>query len=142
MSQVRKGSRVKIFYTGRLKDGHVFETNIGGAPLEFTVGKGKVIKGFENAVIGMKTGETKVAVIKPADGYGARDPELVWVVAASELPAGTNPKPDAEVSFDRPDGTTVEGRITKIEGDQITVDGNHPLAGRNLTFEIKMVDVA
>ncbi|MDQ5987836.1 MAG: FKBP-type 16 kDa peptidyl-prolyl cis-trans isomerase [Syntrophus sp. SKADARSKE-3] len=141
MSQVKKGSWVKIFYTGKLKDGKVFETNIGSTPLEFKVGKGKVIKGFENAVLGMKAGETRTVTIKPADGYGAKNQELIWVVAPKELPAGITPALEAEVAFTRPDGTEIDGRITKIEEDQITIDGNHPLAGRNLTFEIKMVEV-
>ena len=141
MSQVKKGSRVKIFYTGRLKDGKVFETNVGGAPLEFSVGKGKVIKGFENGVIGMKAGETKTVTIKPADGYGPKDPSLVWTLAAAELPAGTVLEMDREVVFTRSGGVEVEGRIVKMEGDQVTIDGNHPLAGRNLTFEIKVVGI-
>jgi peptidylprolyl isomerase len=140
MSLIKKGSRVKIFYTCRLKDGKVFETNTGGAPLEFTVGKGKVIKGMENAVIGMKPGETKTVVIKPPDGYGPKDQGLIWTVTVAELPAGTPAEASAEVAFTRADGSAVEGRIVKIEGDWLTVDGNHPLAGRNLTFEIRIVD--
>ncbi len=141
MSQVKKGSRVKIFYTGRLKDGKVFETNVGGTPLEFTVGKGKVIKGFETGVMGMKTGETRTVTIKPADGYGQKDPTLVWTVPVAEMPAGIIPEPEREVSFTRADGIEVEGRIVKTEGGQVTIDGNHPLAGRNLTFEIKVVGI-
>ena len=136
MSQVKKGCWVKIFYTGKLKDGKVFETNIGSDPLEFKVGKGKVIKGFENAVMGMKAGEIKTVTIKPADGYGVKDQDLIWIVTSAEVPAGTTLALETEVAFVR-----MDGRITKIEGDQVTIDGNHPLAGRNLTFEIKMVDV-
>lgn len=141
MSQVKKGSRVKILYTGKLKDGSVFETNVGAAPLEFTVGKGKVIKGFENAVMGMKTGETKTVTIKPADAYGAKDASLIWTIPAAELPAGTTMATGTEVAFTGNNGSEVEGQITKIEGDQVTIDGNHPLAGRNLTFEIKVLEV-
>ena len=141
MSQVKKGSRVTILYTGKLKDGSVFETNIGQAPLEFTVGKGKVIKGFENAVMGMQLGETKTVTIKPADAYGARDQSLLCIVTTAEVPAGTTLEPETEVAFTRADGSEVEGRITKIEGDQVTIDGNHPLAGRNLTFEIKVIAI-
>ena len=141
MSQVKKGSWVKIFYTGKLKDGKVFETNIGSDPLEFKVGNGKVIKGFENAVMGMKAGETKTVTIKPADGYGVKDQDLMWIVTSAEIPAGTTLALETEVAFVRMDGGDVDGRITKIEGDQVTIDGNHPLAGRNLTFEIKMVDI-
>ncbi|HAJ26539.1 MAG TPA: peptidylprolyl isomerase [Syntrophus sp. (in: bacteria)] len=113
---------VKIFYTGKFKDG-------------------KVIKGFENAVMGMKAGETKTVTIKPAVGYGVKDQDLTWIVTSAELPAGTTPALDTEVAFTRADGIEVDGRIIKIEGDQVTIDGNHPLAGRNLTFEIKMADV-
>ena len=105
MSQVKKGSWVKIIYTGKLKDGKVFETNIGSAPLEFKVGKGKVIRGFENAVLGMKAGETKTVTIKPADGYGAKDQSLTWVLAAAEIPVGTIPELETDVAFSRPDGT-------------------------------------
>jgi peptidylprolyl isomerase len=142
MSQIKKGSRIKIFYTGKLKDGTVFESNIGGSPLEFTVGKGKVIKGFENAVLGMKTDETKTVTIKPADAYGPRDQSLIWVLGSNDFPAGTILEPGQEVSFKHADGHVEEGRITDIQDEKITVDGNHPLAGRHLTFEIKIVSVS
>jgi peptidylprolyl isomerase len=105
------------------------------------VGKGKVIKGFENAVLGMKTGETKTVTIKPAEGYGPKDAALVWTLAVAELPAGTSPELGTEVALTRSGGDNVEGRIVRIEGDHVTIDGNHPLAGRNLTFEIRVVSV-
>lgn len=141
MAEVKKGSRVKVYYTGKHKDGQVFETNIGQAPLEFTVGKGKVIKGFEKAVMGMSLGQTKTVTFKPVEGYGASDPALLWTLAANELPAGPLDL-GREVALTRADGTAVDGRITKVEGDQVTVDGNHPLAGRSLTFEIKLAGLA
>ncbi|MDR2862042.1 MAG: FKBP-type peptidyl-prolyl cis-trans isomerase, partial [Syntrophobacterales bacterium] len=115
--------------------------NIGDAPLEFTVGKGKVIKGFENAVLGMKTGEAKTVTIKPADAYGPKDQSLIWVLEAKDFPEGTVLEPGEEVSFRHTDGHIEEGRITDITEGKITVDGNHPLAGRNLIFEIKIVSV-
>lgn len=141
MSQVKKGSRVSVFYTGKLKDGTVFEKNIGQAPLEFTVGKGKVIKGFERAVLGMKLGQTTTAVFKPAEAYGPKDPDLILTLSASELPAGTELQAGREVSFTREDGTPIEGVISEINGSEITIDGNHPLAGRSLTFEIKIAAI-
>ena len=141
MAQVKKGDRVKFNYTLTLKDGTVFESNMGQAPLEITVGKGKAIKGLENGLVGMSPGQTKTVVVKPADGYGAKDPAFVWNVPAGELPAGTVPAVGTEVGFARADGSRVEGRIVKVEGDQVTVDGNHPLAGRNLTFEIKLAAI-
>src|SRR5512134_2463895 len=141
MAQVKKGDRVRFNYALKLKDGKIVESNMGGAPLEITVGKNKAIKGLENGLIGMSPGQTKTVVVKPADGYGAKDAALVWTVPAAELPAGTAVAVDTEVGFTRADGSRVEGRIARIDGDQVTVDGNHPLAGRNLTFEITLVSV-
>ena len=141
MAQVKKGDRVKFNYTLTLKDGKVFESNMGQAPLEITVGKGKAIKGLENGLVGMSPGQTRTVVVKPVDGYGAKDPAFVWTVPVAELPAGTVAAVDTEVGFARADGSRVEGRIAKIDGEQVTVDGNHPLAGRNLTFEIKLVSI-
>ena len=139
MAQVKKGDRVKFNYALKLKDGKVYETNFGSAPLELTVGKGKAIKGLENALIGMSPGQTKTVIVKPVDGYGAKDPAFVWTVPAAELPAGA--AIGAEVGFARADGSRVDGKLVKIEDDTATVDGNHPLAGRNLTFEIKLVSI-
>lgn len=141
MAQAKKGDRVKFNYALSLKDGKVVESNLGAAPLEITVGKGKAIKGLENGLIGMSPGQTKTVVVKPADGYGTKDAGLVWTVPAAELPAGTAMVVDTEVAFARADGSRVEGRIAKIDGDAVTVDGNHALAGRNLTFEIKLVSI-
>ena len=141
MAQVKKGDRVKFNYALKLKDGKVHETNFGSAPLEITVGKGKAIKGLESALVGMSPGQAKTVVVKPADGYGPKDPAFVWTVPAAELPAGTGLAVGTEVGFARADGSRVEGRIAKVEGDQVTVDGNHPLTGRNLTFEIKLVSI-
>jgi peptidylprolyl isomerase len=141
MAQVKKGDRARFNYALTLKDGKAYESNMGQAPLEITVGKGKAIKGLENALIGMSPGQTKTVVVKPADGYGAKDPAFVWTVPAGELPAGTVTAVGTEVGFARADGSRVEGRIAKIDGDQVTIDGNHPLAGRNLTFEIKLASI-
>jgi len=138
MAHVKKGSKVKVYYTCKLKDGTVVESNIGKAPLEFVVGKGKMIKGFDTALVGMDLGQTKSVVFKPAEAYGPKDPALVWTVPLAELPAGVDPQPGVELAFTRPDGTPVEGRVVKSEGETVTIDGNHPLAGRNLTFEIKL----
>lgn len=141
MAQVKKGDRVKFNYALKLKDGKVAETNFGAAPLEITVGKGKAVKGLENGLVGMSPGQTRTVVVKPAEGYGQKDPALLWTLPVAELPAGTTVAAGVEVAFARADGTRIEGRIAKADGDQVTVDGNHPLAGRNLTFEIKLVSI-
>lgn len=141
MSQVKKGSRVSVFYTGKFKDGTVFEKNIGQDPLVFSVGKGKVIKGFENAVMGMKLGQTKTAVFKPSEAYGPKDPAFIHTVRAAEIPAGTELAIGTEVSFTNQDNARIAGVITAIEGDEVTIDDNHPLAGRSLTFEIRIAAI-
>ena len=141
MAQVKKGSKVKVFYTGRLKDGTVFESNLGQPPLEFVVGKGKVIKGFDKAILGMDLGQTKTVILKPADAYGPRDPELVATISKSALPPGIAPEVQKELSCTLIDGREIEGTITIVAGDTITVDGNHPLAGKNLIFELKLVGI-
>ena len=141
MAPVKKGNRVKVLYTGKFNDGTVFETNIGKAPLEFSVGKGKVIKGFETGVLGMSVGQTRTVKMKPAEAYGPKDDSLVWTGEAGELPADLKPALEQEVAFRLADGTMVEGRITAMAEGRITVDGNHPLAGRSLTFEIKLVGI-
>ncbi len=141
MAHVKKGSKVKVYYTCKLKDGTVFESNVGKTPLEFVVGKGKVIKGFDTALVGMDLGQTKTVVFKPSEAYGLKDRDLIWTLPVEELPAGTEPKPGVELAFCRPDGSQVEGRIDKIEGTLVTIDGNHPLAGQSLTFEIKLAGV-
>lgn len=141
MAHVKKGSKVKVYYTCKLKDGTVFESNIGKTPLEFVVGKGKVIKGFDSAVLGMDLGQTKTAVFKPSEAYGLKDRALLWTVPVAELPPGTELQAGTEVAFVHADGSQVEGRIDKIEETQVTIDGNHPLAGQSLTFEIKLTAV-
>jgi len=139
MAQVKKGSKVKIFYTGKLKDGTVFESNLGQAPLEFVVGKGKVIKGFDKAVLGMELGQTKTVTLKPTEAYGQREPELVATFAKDLLPAGPTPELHKEIACTLGDGREIDGIVIEIAADSLTVDGNHPLAGKNLIFDIKLV---
>lgn len=141
MAHVKKGSKVKVYYTCKLKDGTVFESNIGKTPLEFVVGKGKVIKGFDTALVGMDLGQTKTVVFKPSEAYGLKDRDFIWTVPIEDLPKGTELKPGTELAFCRPDGSQVEGRIDTIEETLVTIDGNHPLAGQSLTFEIKLAGV-
>ena len=141
MAQVKKGSKVKVFYTGKLKDGTVFESNLGQQPLEFVVGKGKVIKGFEKAVLDMQLGQTKTVTIKPADAYGPRDQELVRTVGRATLPPSLTPELNREIACTLDDGSEIDGTVTAIEADTITVDGNHPLAGKNLLFDLKLVGI-
>jgi peptidylprolyl isomerase len=141
MPQVKKGDRVKIHYTLRLKDGTVAESTVGRDPLVFTVGKGKVIKGFENAVVGMAPFQTKTVSVKPAQGYGPADPSLEVTLASGDLPGGVAPQVGQERTVTLADGRSAALRVVKVEGDRVTLDGNYPLAGKELTFEIKLLAI-
>ena len=134
MAQVKKGDRVKFNYALTLKDGKVFETNMGQAPLEITVGKGKAIKGLENALVGMSPGQTKTVVVKPADGYGAKDPAFVWTVPAGELPAGRRRRRDRGRLCAR---RRLAGRGTDREGRRRPGDGRRQPPARGARPDLR-----
>jgi peptidylprolyl isomerase len=134
------GDAVRVFYRGTLDDGEEFDTNRGGEPLAFTVGAGDVIAGFEEAVRGMCAGERKVFSIAADRAYGARDEDMVMELERSRLPEGEL-TPGLTVQFTLDDGEEVEGVLVRVEKESVTVDFNHPLAGKALTFEIEVVSV-
>jgi peptidylprolyl isomerase len=113
---VKKGDRVRFNYSLSLKDGKVYESNQGKTPLEITVGKGKAIKGLENALIGMSPGQTKTVVVKPADGYGAKDPAFVWTVPADRCREPS--PPSTEVGFARRRRVAGRGPDRRSTGDR------------------------
>lgn len=136
----KSGDRVAVEYTGKLDDGTVFDTNVGEGPLQFTVGSGEVIAGFDKAVEGLKVGEKQTITIPPEEAYGARDEELVIPVRA-EIFGEAEPQEGMEVALRGQDGTVFNGRVQKVEAETVKVDLNHPLAGQSLTFEVQVVDV-
>jgi peptidylprolyl isomerase len=137
----KKGDIVQVNYTGTLSDGKVFDTNKGRGAFEFQIGNNEVIEGFENATIGMKIGEKKIVVIPSAQAYGPYRPELVFTVSKSTAKAGVNPEIGGMIQGRDQDGKTFTATITKIDGDNITVDANHRLAGKDLTFEIELLKI-
>jgi len=139
---IKKGDKIKVDYTGTLDDGTVFDTSEGKEPLEFEVGSGQIIKGFDDAVVGMKKGDEKEVTIKPEDAYGTANPELTKKIPKSQLPQGQEPKPGMMLAIATPDGKQVPVKISEVSDNDITIDLNHPLAGKTLTFKIKVVDVA
>lgn len=141
MAQTKNGDTVRVHYTGKLDDGSVFDTSAGRAPLEFTLGEGRVIPGFEHAVLGMNQGESVTTKISAADAYGTHSAELVLVVDREQFPADTDPKVGDQFQVSQPSGRTVVVRVTAISDGKVTLDGNHPLAGQDLTFEIKLVEI-
>jgi len=142
MSQAKSGDTVKIHYTGTLDDGTEFDTSAGGEPLEFTLGSGNVIPAFDKAVQGMAVGETKTVNIPPEEAYGPRNDEMVQEVPKSALPADLEPTEGMALRAQGPDGQVMNLTVVAVADRSITVDGNHPLAGKALNFDIELVAIA
>ncbi len=139
---IKKGDKIKVHYTGTLDDGTVFDTSEGKDPLEFEVGTRKVIKGFDDAVIGMEKGKEKEVKLKPEDAYGPQNAMLLKKVPRSKLPPEPEPKVGMMLALSSPDGQQIHARISEVTKEEVTIDLNHPLAGKNLTFKIKVIDTA
>jgi len=140
---IKKGDKVKVEYTGTFDDGTVFDSSEKhGKPLEFTAGEGKVIKGFDNAVIGMEKGEEKEIKISPQDAYGEHKPELIKKIPRDKIPKEPEPKPGMMLAVNTPDGKQFPALIKEVNDKEVTIDLNHPLAGKNLNFKFKLVDVS
>ena len=142
MNRARTGSVVKIHYTGRLEDGSLFDSSIERGPLEFTIGGGGIIPGLENAVVGMEPGEKKTAKVLPEQAYGPYQPGMVFVVGRNRIPENLTPETGQRLELQHSDGRTAELLVTKVTDATVTLDGNHPLAGKTLIFEIELLEVA
>ena len=140
MASAKKGDTVKVHYTGRLEDGTVFDSSDGLEPLQFTIGEGSIIPGFEKAVVGMKPGESKTVEIAEKDAYGAHQADLVIVANREDLPDDLDPQVGEELELTQDDHVFVV-TVTEVDGDAVTLDANSPLAGRDLTFDIELVAI-
>jgi len=140
-TQAKTGDTVKVHYTGTLKEGSVFDTSLDREPLEFTLGRGQLIPGFEQAVIGMTVGESKTVNIPVDQAYGPYNNELISVIDRDKLPEGMNPEVGQQLQAQQPDGQTRIVTVIDISETSITVDANHPLAGKDLTFEIELIEI-
>jgi peptidylprolyl isomerase len=139
MQQVKKGDLVTIDYEGRLKNGETFETTTETGPLELEIGQNAVLPAFEQALLGMKTGETKLIEVPAENGFGPKLPELIQNFERKIFGAGINPQPGMVLGMTmEKDGSAqqVPGLVTEVSGNQVTIDFNHPLAGENLLFRI------
>lgn len=169
MSQVKKGDRVRVHYTGTLEDGSIFDSSEGPAdqcqgdtagndcgcgttkncgcgvsafePMEFVVGDGTLIPKFEAAVIGLAVGQSVKVTIPAEDAYGQRSDDMVAVIERSELPVEINPEPGQQMEVIMQDGTPMPVLVTEATDTAITLDANHPLAGLDLTFDIRVVEI-
>lgn len=143
--KAEKGSNVKLEYEGKLENGEIFDSSSHGDhshPLEFKVGDGEVIPGFDSAVEGMEIGEEKEFTIKPEEAYGEYNPELTRKIEREMLPPDQEPKEGMMLAMQTPDGRQFPVKISKVDDKEVTVDFNHPLAGKTLIFKIKLLEVS
>lgn len=136
-----EGDTVKIHYTGKLADGTVFDTSVGSEPLEFTMGQGQTISGFEQAIIGMQVGESKTVTIPADQAYGQHREDVILEVSKDELPEDLEPQVGMQLQMNQGDGGITIVTITEVSETTIRIDANHPLAGQDLTFSIELVDI-
>lgn len=141
MTQAKQGDTVSVHYTGKLDDGTVFDSSEGGSPLEFAIGSGNVIPGFEQAVLGMSPGEAKTTTIPSDEAYGPYYEERVLVVERQQIPADLPVDIGAQLQIQQQGGMVIPVVVTDITESEVTLDANHPLAGEDLTFEIRLVGI-
>jgi len=141
MPEAKTGDTVKVHYTGRLEDGEVFDSSVGTDPLEFTIGQGSIIPGFEQAVLGMAPGESKTETIEAGEAYGPRVDEMVQTIERSNIPSEIDLEIGQQLQVRQPGGPPMILTVAELTEQDVTLDGNHPLAGHDLTFDIELVDI-
>ena len=141
MSQAEKGSKVKVHYTGTLTDETIFDRSRQIEPMEFEVGAGQKIAGCEAAVEGRKVGESKKVNIPATEAYGPKNEEAMIKVAKTQLPEGMNPEVGMQLEASQPDGRTQVLVVAEVMETEVVLDANHPLAGKDLIFDIELVEV-
>ena len=142
MTEARSGDLVRVHYTGTFDDGRTFDSSAGRDPLEFTLGEGEVVAGFDAAVTGMTVGQKKTVKLNPEQAYGHRREDQVMTVARSMLPSELKPRPGMQLQAAAPNGGQIVLTVVEANDESVTLDGNHPLAGKRLTFEIELVEIA
>ena len=142
MSKAKANDTVKVHYTGKLTNGQVFDSSLERDPLQFTVGGGQMIKGFDEAVNGMEVAEKKTVTIPCAEAYGEKNDQLIQEVPRTELPEDMKPEPGQTLVATNQDGQQTHVIVKDVAEEKITIDANHPLAGQDLIFEIELVEIA
>ena len=138
---VKKGDKIKVEYTGTLEDGTVFDSSEKhGQPLEFEVGSGQLIKGFDEAIIGMKKGEEKKITLPPSEAYGERNEQLIQKIPRENLPPEQEPQKGMMLMVGLPTGQQIPATITEVTDKEVIIDINPPLAGKTLKFKIKVIE--
>ena len=141
MNDVKPGDTVRIHYTGTLSDGTTFDSSQGREPLEFTVGSGQIIPGLDRAIPGMNVGETKTVTVPAAEAYGDRNPDGVQSVPRAQVPDHIPLDPGTQLQVQTGDGRTLPVTVAEVTAEEVVLDANHPLAGKDLTFEVELVEI-
>jgi peptidylprolyl isomerase len=141
MESAKTGDKVRVNYTGRSEDGQVFESSVGMVPFTFTIGSGEVIKGFEDAIVGMQPGDRKKITVEPEDGFGLYDEDLVLEVPKSGLPSDLQLQIGIDFEMEDDEGNILPAVVIEILDDSILIDANAPLAGKRVIYEIELIDI-
>jgi peptidylprolyl isomerase len=141
MQQVKSGDKVKVHYHGKLTSGETFDSSEGRQPLEFEVGSGMVIKGFDDGVTGMKVGEKKTLNIPSHEAYGEKNPDYIIEYPKTQFPADMQLELGMPLVMSNAGGQQFQVKVTEIKDEVIVLDANHPLAGEELIFDIELVEI-
>jgi peptidylprolyl isomerase len=141
MKEAEVGDLVSVHYTGKLKNGEVFDSSKERNPLEFTLGSKELLAGFEDGVVGMKPGETKSVMLEPENAFGDRREDLLLKLPKKEFPQNITPSVGLQLTLSNASGNQMTVVITEVGEDSVTLDGNHPLSGQTVVFDIELVEI-
>jgi len=141
MQQVKSGDKVKVNYTGKLRNGETFDSSEGREPLEFTVGGGQVIKGFDQGVMGMQVGDKRTVEIEVVDAYGEKNQDMVIEFPKTQFPADMKPEAGMQLMMNNGEGQSFPVLVKEVKEETVLLDANHPLAGEDLVFDIELVEI-
>ena len=141
MQQVKSGDKVKVHYHGKLRNGETFDSSEGREPLEFTVGGGQVIKGFDNGVMGMQVGDKRTVEIEVNDAYGEKNEEMIIEFPRTQFPPDMNPEAGMQLMMNNGEGQSFPVLVKEVKEETVLLDANHPLAGEDLVFDIELVEI-
>ena len=141
MAEAKNGDTVKVHYTGKIDDGTVFDTSVEREPMQFTIGEGQLIPDFEQAVVGMNPGESKTIQIPAENAYGPHHQEMIMEVERSQFPEDLKPEVGQQLQARQANGQDFVVTVMAVSDSKITLDGNHPLAGKDLTFDIQLAEI-
>ncbi len=141
MGQAKIGDSVKVHYTGKMDDATIFDSSVDREPMDLTLGENEVVPGFEDAIVGMLPNESKTITIPADKAYGAHNPEMVVTVDRAQFPQDLEPQVGQQLQMRQEQDQVIVVVVTDVSESNVTLDGNHPLAGKDLTFDIQLVEI-